>query len=212
MSRSHLALVHHWDREAPLYDQKMSSIERRLFPDSRSWVCGRARGDTLEVGIGTGANLDHYPAEASLTGIDWSPAMLDLARQRAEDTDRHVALHRTDAAALPFPDASFDTVAATFALCCIPDLCGALDEAMRVLRPGGRLLLADHVAASRWPLRLLQHGADLISIPLHGEHFTRRPLTMVRELAPIVETERRKWGMIEHVHATKADHTDSQER
>ncbi|MGC1209542.1 MAG: SAM-dependent methyltransferase, partial [Ornithinimicrobium sp.] len=73
----------------------------------------------------------------------------------------------------------------------------------RVLRPDGRLLLADHVASSVWPIRALQHAADLISVPLHGEHFARRPLDILRDSGvTIVETERHRAGVIEHIHAT----------
>lgn len=204
VTRSTRALVGYWDKQAPTYDTKMTGVERRLFPDSRRWVCSRARGETLEVGIGTGANLAHYPEDMALTGVDWSPAMLDLAHERADRLGRTVTLHQCDAAALLFPPESFDTVVSTFALCCIPDEHVALTEALRVLRPGGRLLLADHIVASFWPLRALQHVADVVSVPLHGEHFARRPLATLRELdVTIEETDRLKLGAIEHVHARK---------
>ncbi|MGB3828774.1 MAG: class I SAM-dependent methyltransferase [Ornithinimicrobium sp.] len=201
--RSHPQLVRFWDRQAPTYDRKMTGVERRMFPQSRQWVCSRARGRTLEVGIGTGANLAHYPPDVELTGIDWSPAMLELARQRADTASQEVTLHQGDATALPFPNDAFDTVVCTFALCCIPDERAAISEALRVLRPGGRLLLADHVVSSRWWLRALQHVADVVSVPLHGEHFSRRPITTVRELGlTIEESARQRAGLIEHVHAT----------
>ena len=79
-----------------------------------------------------------------------------------------------------------------------------LNEALRVLRPGGALLLADHVIASRWPLRLVQHAVDLFSVPLHGEHYARRPLSVLTTLGvEVVETERLTHGVIERVHARK---------
>jgi ubiquinone/menaquinone biosynthesis C-methylase UbiE len=115
-----------------------------------------------------------------------------------------VTLHQGDAAALPFPAESFDTVVSTFALCCIPNERAALVEALRVLRPGGRLLLADHVGASFWPLRALQHAVDLVSVPLQGEHYTRRPATTLRGLGVTVEeSERLRMGAIERVHVRK---------
>ncbi len=207
----HPKLVRFWDRQAPTYDQKMSGVERRMFPQSRQWVCSRAQGATLEVAIGTGANLVHYPGDVELTGIDWSSAMLDLTRRRASDVDRGIGLHQGDAAALPFPDDTFDSVVSTFALCCIPQDQAAISEALRVLRPGGRLLLADHIASSVWPIRALQHAADLVSVPLHGEHFTRRPLDMLHDLGvPVVETERHRAGVIEHIHATPQPHVGGQ--
>lgn len=183
----------------------MTGVERRMFPQSRHWVCSRARGRTLEVGVGTGANLAHYPASIDVTGIDWSRAMLDIASGRASHAHAAATLQQGDASALPFVDDSFDTVVCTFALCCIPDERAAIGEALRVLRPGGRLLLADHVASSRWWLRALQHAADIVSVPLHGEHFCRRPIMIVRELGlTIEETERHRAGVIEHVYATSS--------
>ncbi|MGB3763357.1 MAG: class I SAM-dependent methyltransferase [Ornithinimicrobium sp.] len=181
----------------------MDGVERRMFPQSRHWVCSRARGRTLELGVGRGATLKHYGADIDLTGLDWSGAMLALARGRAAEAACTVTLEQGDASALAFADDSFDTVVSTFALCCIPDEHAALREAVRVLRPGGRLLLADHVASSRWWLRALQRAADAVSVPLHGEHFSRRPAVLLPALGVTIEmTERHRAGIIEHVHAT----------
>ncbi|MFG3438842.1 class I SAM-dependent methyltransferase [Nonomuraea sp. NPDC047897] len=204
MNRSPEDLVGYWDRQAATYDSRSAGVERRFLADSRRWVCGRARGATLEIAVGTGANLPYYPGEVGLTGIDWSPAMVRAARRQADRVHRAVTLDQADATALPFPAATFDTVVSTFALCCVPDERAALAEALRVLRPGGRLLLADHVAASFWPLRALQHAVELVSVPLQGEHYTRRPLTILRGLGAVVEqAERLTMGAIERVQARK---------
>ncbi len=191
----------------------MDRIERSLFGDSRAWVCGRAQGRTLEIAIGTGSNLAHYCDSVQLTGIDFSVPMLNVARARADSLDRDVPLIGGDAMALPYDDASFDTVLSTFALCCVSDERLALEEALRVLRPGGRLLLADHVVAASLPLRLLQHAADLVTVPVHGEHYTRRPLLLLRELdVTIEETERISKGIVERVHARKGTSTTGDSR
>jgi ubiquinone/menaquinone biosynthesis C-methylase UbiE len=204
MTRAHGTLVSYWDRQAPTYDTRMAGVERRFFVDSRSWVCSRARGATLEIAIGTGANLSHYPREVDLTGIDWSPAMLYVARRQADRVHRAVTLHQGDVAALPFPAESFDTVVSTFAMCCIPNERAALVEALRVLKPGGRLLLADHVGASFWLLRALQHAVDLVSVPLQGEHYTRRPAATLRGLGVTAEEgERLTMGAIERIQVRK---------
>lgn len=182
----------------------MDVMERRLFGDSRAWVCGRADGDTLEIAIGTGANLEHYPPSIALTGVDFSAPMLDLARKRAEALGRDITLDQGDADALAYADASFDSVIITFALCCVPDDRAALREALRVLRPGGRVLLADHVSAEPLWLRLLQRAADLLAVPWHGEHFMRRPLLVLRELdVQVMESSRISRGIVERVHAIK---------
>ncbi|MFN8081688.1 MAG: class I SAM-dependent methyltransferase [Kineosporiaceae bacterium] len=193
-----------WDRQAGSYDRRTSAIERRILAASRDWVCTRAQGATLEVAVGTGANFGYYAPEVRLTGVDFSPAMLQLAGRRAGALARSVPLHQADAAALPFDDASFDSVVCTFAMCCVPDERAALAEAVRVLRPGGELLLADHVAATVVPVRVLQHLVELVSVPLHGEHFTRRPLPVLRGFeVEIVDAERLTLGAIERVHARK---------
>ncbi len=195
----------YWDKQAGRYDREMDRWDRRLFGDSRPWVCGRAVGDVLEVAVGTGRNLPFYPDGVRLTGVDWSPAMLGIARARAAALGREADLRPGDAQALDFPDGSFDTVVCAVGLCAIPDDRRAITELARVLRPGGRLLLVDHVAASARALRAAQWLYERISIPLAGEHFRRRPLTHVRELGFLIEeTQRLKLGIVERVCARKA--------
>ena len=194
----------YWDKQAGRYDRAMDFWDRHLFGDSRPWVCGRAAGDVLEVAVGTGRSLPHYPDGVRLTGVDWSPAMLAIARERAAALGRDADLRQGDAQALDFPDESFDTVVCALGLCAIPDDRHAVAEMTRVLRPGGRLLLADHVAASASSLRAVQWLYERITIPLAGEHFRRRPLTYVRELGfDVEEAERFRLGVVERVSARK---------
>jgi ubiquinone/menaquinone biosynthesis C-methylase UbiE len=194
----------YWDKQAARYDRAMNFWDRHLFGDSRPWVCGRAAGEVLEVAVGTGRNLPFYPDGTRLTGVDWSPGMLVIARQRAVGLGRQADLRPGDAQALDFPDESFDTVLCALGLCAIPDDRRAIAEMARVLRPGGRLLLVDHVAAAATALRTVQWLYERITIPLAGEHFRRRPLTHVRELGfQIEETDRFRLGIVERVCARK---------
>jgi ubiquinone/menaquinone biosynthesis C-methylase UbiE len=194
----------YWDKHSANYDKQMGFFDRRLFGDSRQWVCSRAAGLTLEVAIGTGLNLPFYDKDVQLTGIDFSPAMLAIARDRASQLGQTVDLREGDALALPFPGASFDTVVCTFSLCAIPDDRRAVAEMTRVLRPGGTLLLADHIEASAWPARAIQRGIELFTVPLQGEHFTRRPLRHVQAQGlQIQQRERFKLGITERVAARK---------
>ena len=107
-------LRRYWNSHAGSYDRQMGFFDRHLFADSREWVCSKATGSILEVAIGTGLNLPHYPAGVQLTGVDHSPAMLQIARQRAGQLGREVDLREGDAQALEFPGAMFDTVVCTF--------------------------------------------------------------------------------------------------
>jgi ubiquinone/menaquinone biosynthesis C-methylase UbiE len=197
-------LRRYWDRQAGSYDRVMERADRRFFGDTRAWVCSRATGDILEVAVGTGLNLPLYPDSGRLTGVEWSPAMLEAARRRATSLGRAVDLRIGDAQDLEFPDATFDTVVCTFGLCAIPDDRRALAEMVRVLRPGGRLLLADHVAGSAWPVRAGQWLADLITVPMAGEHYSRRPLPLVEALGLTVEErDRFRLGIVERLVARK---------
>jgi len=193
-----------WDRQADSYDRQMAFAERRFFADTREWLCGQAVGDTLEVAIGTGLNLPHYPPDVRLTGVEWSAAMLATARRRADALARPIDLHHGDARHLGFPDGRFDTVVCTFALCSVPDERAVLAEMARVLRPGGLLLLADHVASSAWPVRLVQALVDTVTVPLQGEHYRRRPLPMVRDMGfTVARHDRFKIGIIERLAARR---------
>jgi ubiquinone/menaquinone biosynthesis C-methylase UbiE len=182
----------------------MAFWDRRFFGDTREWVCRQAEGDVLEVAIGTGLNLPWYPADARLTGIDLSPAMLEHARHRADETGRTLDARVGDAQHLEFPDASFDTVVATFSLCAIPDDKAAVTEMRRVLRPDGLLLLADHVVSTSAPLRVAQRLLELITIAIGEEHFRHRPFDHVRAQGfTIVRHERFRHGIIERLAARK---------
>jgi ubiquinone/menaquinone biosynthesis C-methylase UbiE len=200
-------LRRHWDKHARSYDRVVGVWDRRVFRDTRTWVCGQATGDTLEVAVGTGLNLPCYPDTVRLTGVDFSPAMLAIARRRATDLGLTADLRDGDAQWLDFPDESFDTVVCTFSLCTIPDLDRAVGEMRRVLRPGGRLLLADHIVARTWPLRAVQRLVELVSIPTGGEHYRRRPLRTVQSAGFAVERRERfgPGGMVERLTARKPE-------
>jgi ubiquinone/menaquinone biosynthesis C-methylase UbiE len=174
-----------WDAFAPRYDRAMRLFDRLQFGGGRRWVC--SRGDVLEVAVGTGLNLSFYPADVRLTGVDLSPAMLAVARQRADDLGRDVDLREADAQALPFADATFDTLVCTLALCAIPDERAAIAEMRRVLRPGGRLLLLDHVGSQWWPVWAVQRLLETLTARTAGEYQTRRPLPLVQAAGFVVE-------------------------
>ena len=193
-----------WDKHASTYDRSMTFWERRLFGQTRRWICRQATGHVLEVAVGTGLNLPHYPAGVTIAGIDFSSAMLDIARRRAEELGRPVDLRLGDAHHLDFADNTFDTVVATFSLCAIPDHRRALAEMIRVLRPGGTLLLADHVASTSPPVRALQRLIELVTVPLAGEHYLRRPLDHLRKHGLSVDQQQRfRLGVVERLRATK---------
>lgn len=193
-----------YDKGAASYDRQIAFFERIQFGGGREWLGARARGRILEVAVGTGLNLPFYPADATVTGIELSPKMLALARERAAHLGIAADLREGDAQRLPFPDASFDTVVCALALCAIPDPRAALAEMRRVLVPGGRLLLLDHIASSWPPIYALQWLLEQVTKRTAGEYFLRRQLPLVKTLGfEVVEVERLKAGSVERIHAVK---------
>ena len=194
----------HYDRSAESYDRIISWAEKALFGGAREWVCSQARGELLEIAVGTGRNFPFYPEGVRLSGIELSPKMLDLARRQARELGRDADLRVGDAHNLPYPDASFDTVIVTLALCTIPDHRRALAEAARVLRPGGELLLLEHVRSPVLPVRLLQRVLEPLTLLLDHDHLLREPLRHVEDAGLVVESlERSKLGIVERLQASK---------
>ena len=198
-----------YERLAPRYDRSVRFWERLLgLERERRSITSLAEGNVLEIGIGTGRNIPHYSARnVELTAIDLSPAMLAVASRRAAALGREVDLQVGDAERLPFPGEHFEAVVVALALCTIPDDRQAVSEAKRVLRPGGRLLLLEHV---RSPNRIVRAGQRLLE-PLffrfQGDHLLREPLEHVHaEGFDLEEVHRSRWGIIEKVVAKKPDH------
>ena len=193
-----------WDKSAPSYDKQIAFFEKSWFGGGREWLGERTRGRVQEVAIGTGRSQPHYPPDTAVTGIELSPAMLAIARQRAAGLGRDADLQEGDAERLPFADASFDTVVCALSLCTIPDPATAIGEMKRVLVPGGQLLFLDHIGSTWPPVYAAQWLLERITIRAAGEHFTRRQLPLVQAAGfQVIETERRKAGTVEHIHAVK---------
>jgi ubiquinone/menaquinone biosynthesis C-methylase UbiE len=194
-------------KDAPKFDRQMGFFERRVFgSEHRSWACSRANGETLEVGVGTGLNLAHYPDTVRITGLDLSPEMLALARERATTLGRKVELKEGDAQELPFEDATFDTVVCTYSLCSVPDVERTIAEMKRVLKPGGRLILVDHVRSSVKPIFWIQRLVEFFEVRKEGEYQTRRPLIQVKEADfEVKERDRMRAGIVERLFAIKPD-------
>jgi ubiquinone/menaquinone biosynthesis C-methylase UbiE len=193
-----------WDRLAPKYDSNVAHLERAFLAGGREWVCSQADVNVLEIAIGTGLNLAFYPPEVQLTGVDLSSAMLKIARRRAIELGIDIQLCVGDAQALAFEDRSFDTVVITLSLCSIPDDGKAVAEAWRVLRPGGRILLLEHVRSSTLPVRAVQHLLNVFTVLLWADHMVREPLKRLRaEGFEIDQVDPSKLGIVQRILAHK---------
>ncbi|MDP2311681.1 MAG: class I SAM-dependent methyltransferase [Pseudomonadota bacterium] len=145
----------------------------------RPRIVNLAEGRVLEIGVGTGLNLAHYERATELHAIEPDPHMRRRAEARAHGLSIPVTVHAAGAEAMPFPDAFFDTVVATFVFCTIPDPEAAAAEVVRVLRPGGRLLFAEHVRSTVGPVYAAQRTVDPLWQRLAGGcHLTRDPVAL----------------------------------
>jgi ubiquinone/menaquinone biosynthesis C-methylase UbiE len=146
MPRDPVARV--YDRVARFYDIYDTPMDWLGGARRRRRVLGRATGHVLEVGIGTARNVEHYPPEVQVTGVDLSGQMLARARRHVTSPGAPGVLGglvQGDAQQLPHPDAAFDTVTATCVFCSVADPVVGLREVRRVVKPTGQVLLLEHV-------------------------------------------------------------------
>lgn len=192
------------DKQASSYDRQISFFERILFAGGREWVCSQARGKVLELTCGTARNLRFYPQDVELTCIELSPEMLAIGQRRAAELSRQADPRVGDAQGLEFPDASFDTVTCTLGFCTIPDTRRAAAEALRVLRPGGQLLMLEHVRSPARTVRAGQRLLEPLVVRFEADHLLREPLDYLPSVGFGVEVvERSKWGIVERLRARR---------
>ncbi len=140
---------------AALYD-RLGGEEEEWETGCRQETAGAATGEVLEIGGGTGANLDFFAPDVRLTVAEPNPHMARRLEEKATSLDRDVAVVAQVAENLPFPDETFDSVVSTLVLCSISDLGGSLAEVFRVLKQDGAFYFYEHVAASTGRSRTLQ--------------------------------------------------------
>jgi ubiquinone/menaquinone biosynthesis C-methylase UbiE len=192
------------------YDLFMWPLERALFARLRQRAFAGVEGQVLEVGVGTGANLPFYPASSRVVAVDASTEMLAASRRR--QTRAVVQLSQNDVHHLAFPEATFDGVVGSFLLCNVTDPPAVLQEVRRVLRPGGRLLLLEHVrGAHPWAARL----TDLLDLPWHAWsrscHLNRETEATVASAGfAITRSERYALGIVQLIEAVPATDNTSE--
>ena len=171
-----------YNRIADVYDAFEGVMEGLAYQRWRRIAWDRVEGDSiLEVGVGTGKNIPFQPPDRQVVAIDLSGRMLARAL-RKEWSGRRLHLAQMDVQALGIPDASVDTVVATFVFCSVPDPILGLREARRVLKPGGRLVLLEHVLSPLPVLRQLMRLLNPIVVTVTGANIDRDTVGNVRRI------------------------------
>jgi len=179
-SKATEATKRRYNRVAPVYDLMEGLVEMSRYSKWRELLWSKVEGSkTLEVGVGTGKNFPYYPAHAKITAIDFSEKMLSRARQRAEKHRVEVDLQQMDVQNLRFEDHAFDTVVATFVFCSVPDPIKGLMEIERVCKPGGKVLLLEHVLSANRILAWLMNLVNPIVVRAMGPNINRRTVENV---------------------------------
>lgn len=198
------ALRGYYDASASVYDRWMQSYDRVMLGDARRRLCQLATGRTLELAVGTGLNLPHYGPDVDLIAVDYSPKMLDVARQRADAIGRTVEFRLEDARQLQSADCAFDTVVTTLFLSSVPEPAKVAAEVFRVLRHGGRLLSIDHVRSTIGPVRWVERVTEHAVASRTGVHLSRDPLDYLPAIGFRIDREQRaKVGVLQALIATK---------
>src|SRR3989338_216833 len=166
---------------AKKYDFLVCPMEFFLTARLRKRLLRKARGKVLEVGIGTGNNIKHYPENCSITGIDYTAGMLKIARKKAKMLGRKVDLQVMDSQNLKFAKNKFDTIVDTLCLCTYPKPIEALKEMKRVCRKNGRILMLEHGISNNWFVRKLQKWRERKHCERLGCNLKRNPEELVHK-------------------------------
>ncbi|BAS29172.1 class I SAM-dependent methyltransferase [Limnochorda pilosa] len=195
-----------YDRHARTYDHEMTFTERLGMARWRVLLWEDLSGKVLEVGVGTGLNFPYYPEAAEVTAIDFSPAMLERARPKAEALGVRVDLRWMDVQSLEFPDASFDAVVTSCVFCSVPDPVLGLREIRRVLKPEGELRMLEHVRSHLPILGRLMDWFNPLAVAVSGANINRETVANLRRAGLAVREARPLfWDIVFLIRATRSE-------
>jgi phosphatidylethanolamine/phosphatidyl-N-methylethanolamine N-methyltransferase len=194
-----------YDRNAPFYDLMEGFIEEARFKQWRPLLWSKVEGTRiLEVGVGTGKNFPYYPAGAEITAIDFSDKMLERAKVKAISRDVNLHLQQMDVQSLEFQDNTFDTMIASCVFCSVPNPLRGLMEIERVCKPGGKVLLLEHVLSANRILAMFMNLANPLTVRMMGPNINRRTVENVMKSGLIVENVTDLWlGIFKLIEARK---------
>ena len=178
------AIKKRYDRIAPYFEGMEAVMEGLFFKSWRKRLWAQVEGHhILEVGVGTGKNFDYYPQDARITAIDFSGQMLKQAADKRDRKNINVELELMDIQSLCFADNSFDTVICSFVFCSVPSAIKGLKELYRVCKPGGQVLLLEHVLSSNRLIAALMNLLNPIVVRLVGANINRNTVKNVKACA-----------------------------
>lgn len=174
-------IVKRYNRIAPYFDGLEALIEGMVFSRWRKRLWAKVEGEhILEVGVGTGRNFRYYPNWKRFTAVDFSPNMLAIANRKKERKNINVHLDLMDIERLYYADNSFDTVVATFVFCSVASPRKGLRELYRVCKPGGQVILLEHVLSGNRLLAWLMNLVNPLVRRAFGANINRQTVKNVQ--------------------------------
>ena len=147
-----------WDRASANFDLMAGyGPEKRWAPTKQEFFSHMGQGRILFLAVGTGLDVQFFPPDRNIVGIDISPRMLEVARPRVEAYHGSFETHEMDVHEMSFEDDSFDQVFTSCTFCSVPDPVRGLEALHRVLKPGGELHMFEHTGSRYYPFRLMMN-------------------------------------------------------
>ncbi len=205
MKSDSAAIKKRYDRIAPYFEALEAVMEGLFFKNWRKRLWAKVDGyHILEVGVGTGKNFDYYPDNARITAIDFSQEMLKQAVHNKARKNISVELDLMDAQSLAFADNSFDTVIGSFVFCSVPMPVKGLKELYRVCKPGGQVLLLEHVLSSKPLIAKIMNFINPAIVALVGANINRNTVKNVKACGfASVRVDERSGDIIKLIEARK---------
>lgn len=185
MGKKTESIKRRYDRIAAVFNM----MDQMIFPSWRKDLLENLKGNILEVGVGTGANLPYYPKEATVIGIDFSPKMLKKAYDRAKKSEAMIDLKEMDIEKMDFPDDTFDYIISTCVFCSVPDPVKGLREIHRVIKPEGKVLMLEHMRSKQPMVGRILDWVNPIAVRITGANVNRRTIDNIEKAGFKIEKQ-----------------------
>jgi ubiquinone/menaquinone biosynthesis C-methylase UbiE len=179
-----------YDRSSKFYDLTETMMGNGKMRQWRTMIWKEARGNVLEVGVGTGMNIQYYPNHVNVTAIDFSEKMLRKAKEKAEKLSKNVDLRLMDAQQLEFPDEIFDSIITTCVFCSVPDAVKGLKEIRRVCKKDGQIIMLEHVRSKNLILGIIMDLLNPVVARIVGANINRDTVKNLKSSGLKVDVEK----------------------
>jgi ubiquinone/menaquinone biosynthesis C-methylase UbiE len=192
-----------WDKAAPLFDlMAAAGAEKRWQPFKRA-LFSNMEGRVLFLALGTGLDIAAFPPNQTITAIDISPKMLEVAAARVANYPGDLQAELMDVHEMTFDDDSFDQIFTSCTFCSVPNPVDGLRSLKRVLRPGGDMFMFEHTGSRYYPFKLMMHLMTTVTSKI-GPDMDRTTVANVRSAGfDVLEVDDLFLDVVKTIHARK---------